>query len=148
MKVLLVEDSRKHRQAGVADLTALGHEVIALGDYADAAQLLRKQKFDAALLDLLMPAEPMTLGNRGMEFLGQSIPVGFALSMLAAAEGVPLVAVATDTNHHDHPASAMVDWFIRRPLRMQNSLVLWMHAPLRSDGSKDWAEVLNRLLQT
>ena|SRR3989344_5470066 len=147
MKILLVDDSRKHRQVGVDDLIALGHEVTSLGDYAEAAKLLYRQKFDAALLDLLMPAEPMMLGDRGLEHLGQPIPVGFPLSILAANEGVPLVAVATDTNHHDHPASAIVDWFDKQFV-VGGSKVMWMHAPLRADGAKDWAEVLNRLLQT
>lgn len=145
MDILLVDDSKKHRQAGVAQLSALGHEVTAVGDYAEAARLLREQKFDVALLDLLMPAEPMMLGGRGMEYLGQSIAVGFPLSMLAASEGVRLVAVATDTNHHDHPASAIMDWFHDRRFTVGLSMVVWMHAPLCADGAKDWAKILDRL---
>ena len=37
--------------------------------------------------------------------------MGFALALLAVVRGAKYVAVVTDTSHHDHPASAMLDPF-------------------------------------
>jgi hypothetical protein len=70
------------------------------------------------------------------------MPVGLGLSVFAADKGVPLIAVATDTNHHDHPASAMLDWFRNRRMQMADSIVLWMHAPMKTNEIKDWVAVL------
>ena len=145
MKILLVDDLKKNREAGMADLTAIGHEVVAFSGYAKAAVAITESRFDAALLDLLMPAEAMMLGSKGLEHLGQEIPAGLGLSMFAADRGVPLVAVATDMNHHDHPASAMLDWFHNRKMRINDSLVLWMHSPMKAEGIKDWGKVLKQL---
>jgi len=45
MNILLVDDSRKHREAGVADLMAMGHEVVALENYSDVAKTAAKVFF-------------------------------------------------------------------------------------------------------
>jgi CheY-like chemotaxis protein len=143
MRILLVDDSPKHRKAGVSDLTALGHEVVALSDYTEARRVVEDGGFDAALLDLLMPAEGTTLGGEGLAFFGQPFAVGFPLAMSMALRGVRFVAVATDTNHHSHPASAAMDWFHGEPFKVEQSWVLLTHAPLRPDGAKDWVKILN-----
>ncbi len=150
MKILLVDDSRKHRDAGVADLSALGHEVTVLKSYSDVAEVVRTQQFDVALIDLLMPSEPMTLGTEGLEHLGESFSVGYPLAVFLATKGVKLVAVATDTNHHNHPASAMMDWLSGKVVNMNGSSVMFMHAPMKyvgSDQVKNWSLVLSRLLK-
>ena len=41
MRILLVDDSRKHRESGVTDLSILGHEVVALKNYAEVAGVVR-----------------------------------------------------------------------------------------------------------
>jgi len=70
--------------------------------------------FDAVLSDLLMPASRMTMGPDGLKYVGQEMPVGFALTLKAVLAGAKHVAVVTDTNHHNHPASAMLDAFSSR----------------------------------
>jgi CheY-like chemotaxis protein len=65
--------------------------------------------WDAVLADLLMPAGQDAQGDKGFKFVGQQMPVGFALALLAAKNGAKYVAVVTATNHHNHPASAMLD---------------------------------------
>ncbi len=146
MRVLLVDDEKRHRESGMEQLTALGHEVVATSDYSEAVQRVAEVQFDVAFLDLLMPAEAETLGPKGMAHLGKSTPVGYPLAVKLALEGVRLVAVATDTNHHDHPASAMMDWFRDKgKFKIANSTVLFVHAPLLEDGRKDWARVLASL---
>lgn len=150
MRILLVDDSPKHRRAGVADLELLGHEVVALADYTEAYRLTGKEYFDVALLDLLMPAEGMTLGEEGMAFFGEPFPVGYPLAISLALSGIGLVAVATDTNHHNHPASAVMDWFRDSPFLVvqgkKRGLVRFLHAPIKEDGAKDWVKVLETLV--
>lgn len=147
MKILLVDDSLKQRRAGKKQLEALGHEVVPICEYAEAHNLALQTKYDVVLLDLLMPAEGMMLGSDArVEYLGKEIDVGFAMVLAMAMAGVPLIAVATDTNHHAHPASALVDWFSGRVLTINGSTALIMHSPMCSDGTKDWGTVLARLL--
>ncbi len=74
-------------------------------------ELCPSPSFDVVLSDLLMPASEMTMGQDGMKYVGQEMPVGFALSLMASLYGAKYVAVVTDANHHDHPASAMLDSF-------------------------------------
>jgi len=151
MRILLVDDSRKHREAGVADLTALGHEVVAFRDYAEIREVVKNESFDVALLDLLMPAEGMTLGSEGLAHLGEPFAVGYPLAVYLATQGIPFVAVATDTNHHNHPASALMDWFDGTVINISGSYVQFMHAPMKKVAEawlKDWPRVLEKLLET
>lgn len=142
MKILLLDDSPKHRRAGVKQLEALGHEVVALCDYTEA-QNRAKEGFDVALIDLLMPAEPTMLGDEACkEFVGREIAIGFPLVLEFSRLGIKRIAVATDTNHHNHPMSAVVDWFNGRDLEVNGARVCIMHAPLTADGAKDWAGIL------
>lgn len=149
MKILLVDDSRKHREAGVNDLTVQGHEVVALKNYADVQKVVREQKFDAALIDFLMPSEPMTLGSEGLAHLGEPFAVGYPLAVYLAKKGVRYVAVATDTNHHNHPASAMMDWLSGESVSINGCSATFMHAPMKDVGGKqvkDWPAVLKRVI--
>lgn len=147
MKILLVDDTKKHRKAGFEQLTALGHEVVALSSYADAAKVARNEKFDVALIDLLMPAEGMTLGGKGLEHLGQPIDVGYSLSIKLALEGIKLIGVVTDMNHHHHPATAIMDWFLGKNLEICGSRVRYMQAYLLEGDIKDWDFALETLLR-
>ncbi|MEI7890492.1 MAG: hypothetical protein WCI36_00835 [bacterium] len=146
MKILIVDDSKKHREAARKQLETLGHEVVITGGYTDVfrGHILKDNSFDVALIDLLMPAESMTLGERGMEFFGQEIMVGYPLSIFLAMSGVKLVGVVTDTGHHDHPASAIMD-FLCEPLIANGANVFYLHARLTNDGSKDWSAALKSI---
>lgn len=147
MRILLVDDTKKHRKAGSAQLEALGHEVVALSGYEDALRLVEKgEHFDAALLDLLMPAEGMTLGGSGLEFLGQPLDVGYSLSIILACKGIKQIAVVTDMNHHSHPASAIFDWLLREEVEICGSKVRFMHAHLVEGEAKDWVAALKLLI--
>ena len=81
MRILLVDDNIRHRRAGVQQLQSAGHEVVALNSYGEANRLVRQEQFDVALVDLLMPAEEMTLGEEGLKHLGSQIGVGYALAV-------------------------------------------------------------------
>ena len=93
-----------------------------------------------------MPAEATTLGPDAIqEHVGRDIGVGFPLALALTRLGIPHVAVATDTNHHQHPMSAIIDWFTDVPITINGAHVRFMHAPLCEDGSKNWGEILRRL---
>lgn len=145
MRILLIDDSLAHRRAGKRQLEALGHEVVVMSDYTEARRMAEQERFDAALIDLLMPAETTTLGPDAIkQYVGTEISVGFPLMLALAGIGIKLVAVATDTNHHNHPASAMVDWFAHKPLTIDGGKAMVMHAPMIG-GVKDWAAILQSL---
>ena len=148
MRILLVDDSLQHRRAGMIQLEALGHEVLACSGYGDARKAAEAERFDAALIDLLMPAEATTLGTEArIEHVGREIAIGFPLAIELARLGLPKIAVATDTNHHNHPMSAVVDWFEGKALTINGAVVRISHAVLVNDGAKDWAKALADLLQ-
>lgn len=65
--------------------------------------------FEAVLCDLLMPAGSEQQGPNGQKYVGQEMPVGWALALMAVLQGAKHVAVVSATNHHDHPAAAMLD---------------------------------------
>lgn len=147
MRILLVDDTLQHRRAGISQLEALGHEVLACSGYGDARRAAKTERFDAALIDLLMPAEATTLGTEArIEFVGREIAIGFPLAIELARLGIPKIAVATDTNHHNHPMSAAVDWFDGQALTINGAVVRIGHAHLLDDGAKNWAQVLSGLL--
>lgn len=78
-----------------------------------ARELCPPPLFDAVLCDLHMPASGMTLKpDARAKYEGQEMPVGFALAFRAVLSGAKYVAVVTDINHHDHPASAMLDGLV------------------------------------
>jgi len=146
-KILLLDDSLRHRRAGVNQLTALGHEVVALCDYGEAREraMTEDPPFDVALCDLLMPAEPTTLGDAARrEHVGREIGIGYPM-VIELSHYVKRVAVATDTGHHDHPMSAIADWFRGRTDVINGAKVQIMHSPM-NDGVKDWARVLERIM--
>lgn len=146
MHILLLDDNVRHRRAGVKQLQALGHEVVAFSDYGEARKRCEVEHFDIALLDLLMPAEPTTLGDEACkEFVGREIAIGFPLILDLSRRNIGKIAVATDMNHHNHPMSAAVDWLHGAALQVNGALVRIMHAPLQEDGSKDWSKVLARM---
>jgi CheY-like chemotaxis protein len=77
--------------------------------YYDAMDATRLLYWDAVLSDLLLPAPKYQQGSEGQRHVGKEMPVGWALVLQAALEGAKYIAVVTDTNHHDHPASALMD---------------------------------------
>ena len=70
--------------------------------------------WDIVLTDLMMPASSETMGREGMRFVGQEMPIGLAIVLLAAQNGAKYVAVVTAADHHSHPAVAMLDRVLSR----------------------------------
>lgn len=81
--------------------------------------------WDAVLCDLLMPAGRNAQGSVGFQHVGKEMPVGWSLALVAVKSGAQFVAVATDMNHHNHPASAMLDPMNRHVFVMDGAKVLF-----------------------
>lgn len=107
MKIIVIDDKQKHLDAAIQ--TLIGHDVTICSTYDDALELLEGQYWDAVLCDLLMPAGRDAQGPKGKKYVGKEMPVGWSLALFAARRGAKYVAVISDMNHHDHPASAMID---------------------------------------
>jgi len=80
--------------------------------------------WDVVLCDLIMPAGRNVQGGEGLQYVGQKMPVGWSLALDAAKNGAKFVAVVTDTNHHHHPASAMLDRFNQHIFEIDGAKVL------------------------
>lgn len=161
MKILVIDDSPLHQAS--AHRTLEGHDLTVVGTYDAAFKLLCRDPFnpttftfDVVLCDLLMPAGAHQMAGEGLKYVGQEMPVGFALSLMAAWRGAKYVAVVTATNHHYHPASAMLDPIGSRcnekgPADMKlfninGSRVAYFRTPWCEDDSKDWGRVLQALI--
>lgn len=114
MKILVIDDTRVNLEAAKQTISSQ-HELTLASSYDEAYKLLEKPKdggpppFDVVLTDLLMPAGSVQQGGEGAKYVGQEMPVGFALALMAVLHGAKLVAVVTDLDHHKHPAAAMLD---------------------------------------
>lgn len=111
MKILVIDDTQVHLTAALQTLQ--GHDVTTCSSHDEATELLYKrqgvQYWDAVLCDLLMPAGKNAQGPEGKKLVGQEMPIGWALVLHAVLSGAKYVAVVTDMNHHNHPASALLD---------------------------------------
>ena len=111
MKILVIDDNQVNLDAAEAQLA--GHDVTFVSSYDEGRELVKKKhEFEVVLVDLLMPASREAQGA-GMRYVGQEMPIGIFLALLAAKNGAKYVAVFTDSDHHSHPASACFDAFNR-----------------------------------
>ncbi len=80
--------------------------------WSEAREIVRQRPdFDVVLTDLFVPASSQAMGPKGKRFIGQEMPLGTTIALLAICAGVKNVAVVTDGDHHDHPAIAAFDCF-------------------------------------
>ncbi len=125
MRILVIDDTQKHLDSALQTLGE--HEVVTCSTYDEAENLVdiySKEKWDAVLCDLLMPAGSRAQGGPGTKFVGQEMPVGWALALMAVRSNVRFIAVVTDMNHHHHPASAMLDHTNDHIFKVDESRVL------------------------
>ena len=137
LKVLVIDDSLLHRLS--AGVFLKDNNITVVDSYFEGAKiLLRECDFDVVLVDLLMPASSYAQGPDGQKYIGQEMPVGIFLALMAAKAGAKYVAVFTDSDHHAHPASACFDHFNKNednptPL-LVNGAKLWL------TNNRSWME--------
>lgn len=144
MKVLVIDDTQKHLDAAIQTLE--GHDTTVCATHDEAVRCLAgyvdeegnpchgwvsgAQKtpclWDAVLCDLLMPVgcNSVNQSYEGKQLIGQEMAVGWSLALSASKAGAKFVAVVTDMNHHNHPASAMLDDFNRHIFNIDGAKVL------------------------
>lgn len=117
MKILVIDDNADNLRAATRMLK--DHEVRLASSYEEVEPLLTRGDWndgdmeidefypDVILTDLFMPA-PKVRQNMHL-FVEQEMPVGSFIILLALKQGIKKIGLITDTNHHAHPASAMLD---------------------------------------
>lgn len=145
MKILVVDDKKKHRDAAVEQLK--DHDVVVAIHFDDAVPLING-KFDVVLTDLLMPkGSRETMGPNGMALIFDEMAFGFAISFIAAYRGVHMIAVLSDANHHDHPMSYALD-YLASPFQLGDCKLVFSNCWLIKWGDeyvKDWKRALDEL---
>jgi CheY-like chemotaxis protein len=108
---MLVVDNQELNRASATFQFAESNTLSVCDTYKEAADLLRTKQFDVVLLDLLMPPESFTLSDKAFErVVGSEFPAGIFIALVAARAGVKDIRIVTDASHHDHPATALIDF--------------------------------------
>jgi CheY-like chemotaxis protein len=105
--------------------------------------------FDVVLTDLMMPASRSAQGPDGMQFVGEQMPVGTFLILLALRAGVKVIGMVTDMNHHNHPASAALDPINRNVIKVgETKIFATNYASSRTFDEKTGEVLTYEYLQT
>lgn len=102
--------------------------------------------FDAVLTDLMVPASKQAQGSDRL--VGQEMPLGTTIALLAISQGIKKVAVVTDMNHHSHPASAAFDCFRESCCAGDLKLVCTNHVSLAWLDEKTMEAIDEKFLNT
>jgi len=112
LEILVVDDNKGNR-ASAELLKEDGHKVETAKTFTEAFTMIRENKYDVVLTDLNFPfgekRERMKVGFHDDDERFDVQPVGYALVLYAVKQGVPYVALVTDTGHHDGPIAATFD---------------------------------------
>lgn len=108
LDILVVEDKTSHVIAAQFQLKP--HRLQIARDFNEAQKALGKTKkpYDVVLTDMFFPYGQASACSSDS---WQERPLGYAVSLLAARTGVPLIAVVTDCNHHSNAIAATFDAF-------------------------------------
>lgn len=81
--------------------------------------------FDAVLTDMMLPGSGREMGGDGSRHVGVEAPYGYNFIFRAAHQGVKLIGMLTEGNHHHHPMSAALDGFpLEQPFTLNGSVVV------------------------
>lgn len=161
MKILVVDDCENNRKSAVQ--TLYEHDLTVVGSYDEALNEIQstlvgdRPCYDVLLADLLMPAGGCNQVEDS-KYVGQEMPVGWGLAIIAAKYKTKYVAVVSDTNHHYHPAAEIIFWIGSKVFTLYEAKALFLgHSSMVEienstderglQKGKDWAEAL-RLLTT
>lgn len=147
MKILVIDDNGTHCAAARAQLK--DHQTMVVDSYDLGQKLVdNKHDFEVVFVDLLMPASRQSMGGN-LKFIGQELPVGIFLALLAAKNGAKHVVVFTDSDHHSHPASACFDAFNRgatqpEPFAIESAQVWLVNNPnwVRNHYKEDLSQAI------
>lgn len=153
MRILLVDDNIVNR-ASAQEILGGKHKLTIVESYEAAEkELTSGEKFEVVLVDLMLPSPGTALGQEAeAKYLGQEMPLGFPLMLLALKSGCKKVGIVTNTNHHDHPMSAVIDIFndgpMIKPFIVGDACVVCCNRPVMENFKikcKAWLPVLKAL---
>lgn len=123
MKILVIDDNQENIKAAKEQFNNPDFDLTVADNYDEAFELICQKKkntnkpmgyeiidhdFQIVLCDLMMPASKNKMGEKGMQFIGQEMPVGIFLAIQAGIYGPDnvIVGMLSNTSHHDHPGAA------------------------------------------
>lgn len=170
MRILILDDTQANLDAAAEQLK--GHELVLVSSFSRARKRLSPswdnekkkmvpgERFDIVLTDLFLPGEKEGQGDKGYAFIGEPVPTGLALALLALKVGVGKVAVVSNGNHHHHPLTWALDALQERNKKSRGEVNvvlpgrLWSftgyECPTTEENRdvKDWAVVFSEITKT
>lgn len=151
-KILVLDNSAPNRAAAAYQFSAT-NSVSVFESYIEAVNALKRESFDVALIDLLMPPENYLLGDKAFaRVVGSEFPAGVFVALQAAKRQIKEICIVTDSNHHDHPATAILESILATPLECESGSRI-IFCPARTvtcDGLsaplKDWDKSIARYI--
>jgi len=109
--IYVVDDNEDNLLAAEAQLSPLG-VILAEESYLRAIADIPVINPHVVLTDLMFPAEGANQGNESRHnFVGKEMDMGTYVAFKAVEQGVPIIAIVSDTNHHAHPVGHIAEQF-------------------------------------
>lgn len=102
LKILVVDDKTENREEASEQFSSKNVEITCVDCFSVAASLLRKYSYDMLLTDLMLPGEAKGVVKNHPQ-VGQEIPYGLILAIMAKNYAVPDVAILTDATKDSGP---------------------------------------------
>jgi CheY-like chemotaxis protein len=119
-RILVLDDTEINRAAAQYQFGEK-NQVDIFSTYKAAAEALRHSQYDYVLLDLLMEPESFMLSDSAFaRVAGSEFAAGSIVALVAATKPNTHVIVASDASHHDHPATALLDYLWNSRIVMEN----------------------------
>lgn len=138
-KLLIVDDDKANQQ--MAQEQFLGrYDLAVASSFSEAKDIIMNNDIDIDIImtDIMMPGEDAGQGASGMEYVGELIPVGLVIALLAIQSNIPEIFIVSDTGHHDHPIIWAMD-----SLRNGNKIkCIYRAKQVGEEWIKDWKTVL------
>lgn len=143
-RILILDDTEANRNSAAWQFGDT-NVVEVFSSYRTAVEALRQNRYDLVLLDLLMQPESFMLSDTAYaKVAGSEFSAGSIVALVASLSPATQVTVVTDASHHDHPATALLDYLWNQPITFANgsSLTFRQAATVGMPDSpltiKDW----------
>jgi len=121
-KILIVDDSRIILKTLSMKLTSNGYNVITAEDGAGAVSIVRRERPDLILLDLIFPPD---VGHGG-GVCWDGLLIMSWLQRLEEAKNIPIIVISAGdpAKYKDHVLAAGASWFFQKPLNHDELLAV------------------------
>ncbi|MEI6835759.1 MAG: response regulator [Candidatus Falkowbacteria bacterium] len=133
-RILVIDDKIANLEAAEKQFAEKNVELIVMGTYAGAVYFINNEHFDIVLSDLMLPGDDEGISCNNPE-IGQDVPYGLLLAILAKNRGVEKVAILTDISHHAGP----IAWSMDKLMGINPFVSCFSH--------KNWLEVASKFVE-